>query len=72
MLLNYGYDFYAMNDTERYQNVSSENLDNVKHLEMSMMGIGWPVKALFAYIFYFPFFLIFCSIVFFYKKCKNN
>ena len=37
LLSHYGYDFEAMNDVERYKNVTKENLEKVKGLEISMM-----------------------------------
>lgn len=38
-----------------YENIAPENLKEVKAVESSMMGIGWPLKAIlfsFIYIFY--------------------
>ena len=54
----YGYDFHAMNDTERFLNVQSENLENVKRLEIGYFGVGWPLKAIMSYVFYSPYLLI--------------
>lgn len=45
LLSHYNYDFEAWNDPERFANVAAENMEQVKSLEMSMMGIGWPLKA---------------------------
>ncbi len=71
LLSNYGYDFEAMNDIERYLNVSKENFEKVKELERSMGGIGWPLKAiLFYFVFYLPYFLIVHLFNYFIKK--NN
>lgn len=71
LLSHYGYDFDSMNDVERFKNVTAENLDRVKNLEMSMMGIGWPLKAIMSYIIYCPYLLIVYFVTFFYKKKKN-
>ena len=58
LLSHLGYDFEAMNDIQRFQNVASENLDKVKKLRIAMMGIGWPLKAFIFYPFYLPYLLI--------------
>ncbi|MFB3386347.1 hypothetical protein [Flavobacterium sp. LAR06] len=58
LLSHLGYDFEAMNDIQRFQDVASENLDTVKKLRISTMGIGWPLKAFMFYPFYFPYLLI--------------
>lgn len=42
-----GYNHYGMNETELYANVSTSNIARVKSLEYSIMGIGWPLKAIF-------------------------
>jgi hypothetical protein len=70
LLSHYGYDFDAMNDVERYRNVTKENLGKVKGLEISMMGIGWPLKAFMVYIVYSPYLLIVYLATYFYKKNK--
>ncbi len=54
----YGYDFYAMNNTERFANVEPENLEKVKQLEIGYFGIGWPLKAIISSVFYSPYVLI--------------
>ncbi len=54
----YGYDFDAINDTERYLNVKSENLIKVKQLEIGYFGMGWPLNAILSFIFYSPYLLI--------------
>jgi len=58
LMSHYGYDFHAMNDTERFLNVQSENLENVKRLEIGYFGVGWPLKAIMSYVFYSPYLLI--------------
>lgn len=56
LMSHYGYDFDAMNDTERFQNVESENLKKVKQFEIGYFGIGWPLKAIMSFVFLFPVF----------------
>ena len=57
LMSHYGYDLDAMNDTERFQNVESVNLERVKQLETGYYGIGWPLKATMSFIFYSPYLL---------------
>ncbi len=59
LLSQNGFNFDAMNDSERYANVASENLDKVKSLEISKNGIGWPAKVMVIYPFYFVYILLF-------------
>lgn len=72
LLSHYGYNFDSMNDAERFENVNVENLKRVKNLEISIMGIGWPLKAIMSYIIYSPYPLIVYIITSFYKKMKNK
>lgn len=58
LLTNYGYNIDGMNDMERYGQVTDENMEQVKSLETSIMGIGWPLKAMIGYVVYIPYFLI--------------
>ncbi|GAA4798413.1 hypothetical protein GCM10023231_28960 [Olivibacter ginsenosidimutans] len=58
LLKHYGYDIDGMNETEFYRKVLPENLDKVKSLETSIMGIGWPLKAIMSFVFYSPYLLI--------------
>jgi len=58
LLSHYGYDYYAMNETERFAKVADENLKRVKELEISLLGVGWPVKAIMTFVFYSPYLLI--------------
>lgn len=58
LLNHYGYNFNGMNETEYYEHVSAENLVRVKNLEYSIKGIGWPLKAIMTFVFYFPYLLI--------------
>jgi hypothetical protein len=72
LLSLYGYDFEAMNDIERFANVTEENMKRVKNLEISIMGIGWPLKAIMSYAFYSPYLLIVYLITYLVKKSKKN
>lgn len=73
LLLNhYGYDLDAMNDSERYGNVESENLGKVKQIEISYFGIGWPLKAIMTYVFYLPYLLIVYPIGITFRKMKQK
>jgi hypothetical protein len=58
LMSHYGYDFDAMNDTERFGKVQDANLEKVKQLEIGYFGIGWPLKAIMSYVFYSPYLLI--------------
>ena len=44
-----------MSETEFFGNVLPENMDKVKRLETSVMGIGWPVKAIFGFVMTIPY-----------------
>jgi len=57
LLRNYGYNIDGMNDIEIYGNVSPNNLEQIKRLETSIMGIDWQLKALFGYVFVIPYLL---------------
>ena len=68
LLEHYGYNFEAMNDIERFGNVTPENMYRVKSLELSIMGIGWPLKVIMTYFFYFPYLLIVYLVTYLFKK----
>jgi hypothetical protein len=72
LLSHYGYDLDAMNDIERFTNVTEENMKRVKTLEISIMGIGWPLKAIMTYVFYSPFLLLVYLITYLFKKYKKE
>ena len=61
LLKHFGYNIDGMSETEFFGNVLPENLDKVKRLETSVMGIGWPVKAIFGFVMTIPY-LIFVYI----------
>jgi hypothetical protein len=58
LLAHYGYNIDGMNETEFYGKVAPENMERVKSLETSIMGIGWPLKAIMIYVVCFPYLLI--------------
>lgn len=59
LLTHYGYNFEGWSDKGGYyDNVAPGNLERVKTLVTSMMGIGWPLKAIMTYAFYSPYLLI--------------
>ena len=62
LLDQYGYNYDGLNVTERFQNVAAGNIDKVRKLETSIMGIGWPLKAIFGFLLAIPY-LIFVYIV---------
>jgi hypothetical protein len=72
LLAYYGYDFEAMNDHERFANVSAKNIERVKSLEMSMMGIGWPAKVIISYIAYSPYLALLYCVAYFINRIKGT
>ena len=58
LLSYYGYNIDGMNEAEFYEKVSEKKIERVKELQRSLMGIGWPLKAIMSYIYYFPYLLI--------------
>lgn len=72
LLSHYGYNFEAITDTERFGNVSAQNMERVKRLEVGMMGIGWPLKAFMTYMVYSPYLLIVYLISYLLKKYKKE
>ena len=65
LLEHYGCNIYGMSDTERYCKVLPEDMEQVKRMEISMMGIGWPLKAIFGIVILSPFFLLYLFAVLF-------
>lgn len=55
LLKHYGYNIDGMSESEFFGNVLPENMDRVKRLETSIMGIGWPVIALFGFAMTIPY-----------------
>lgn len=72
LLKHYGYNINGMDETEFYGKVLPENIDKVKSLETSIMGIGWPLKAIMTFIFYSPYLFIVYLIVYLIGKNKMN
>lgn len=58
LMAQYGYDFDAMNDTDRFEKVEPQNLERVKQLETGYYGIGWPLQAMMTFVFYLPYLLV--------------
>jgi hypothetical protein len=58
LLEHYGYNWEGWNDAERFKNVNSENLEIVNNILISVMGIGWPVKAFFGFVMFIPYLII--------------
>ncbi len=58
LLTHYGYVTDGASETERYGNVAPENLEQVKRLQLSVTGIGWPLKALMMFELYWPYLLV--------------
>jgi len=54
----YGYNIDGMNDEEFYGKVLPENMEKVKSIQISVMGIGWKLKAIFGFIAAIPYLLI--------------
>lgn len=72
LLYIYGYDFDAMNDAIRFRNVKSEDIERVKRLEISMMGVGWPAKAILGYLVYSPYLFFVYLVIFLWNKFKSR
>ncbi len=51
LLNHYGYSIDGMN----YENVLPENRERVETLVTSLMGIGWPLKAMFGFVVTIPY-----------------
>lgn len=73
LLSHLGYNFEAMNNVERFKNVTIEDLVKVKNLEKEMLGIGWPLKAILFYLFlYCPYLFIVYLASLLYRKNKTS
>lgn len=51
LLEQYIYNLDTINDTERFGKVSLDHIGIVKSLEINMMGIVWPLRAIMTYFF---------------------
>lgn len=72
LLKFYGYNIDGMNETEFYGKVLPENMDKVKNIETSIMGIGWPLKAIMSFPFYITYLFVVFFVYSFVKKLKNS
>lgn len=72
MLKHYGYNLDGMNETEFYGNVLPEHMEKVKSLEMSIMGIGWPLKAMLTWVYYSPYLLLVFFLIYWVGKKSNK
>ncbi len=72
MLKHYGYDLDGMNETEFYGNVLPEHMEKVKSLEMNIMGIGWPLKAILTWVYYSPYLLLVFLLIYWVGKKRNK
>lgn len=72
LLKYYGYNINGMNEKEFYGKVLPENMEKVKSLETSIMGIGWPLKAIMAFMFYSPYLLIVYGVRYFFVGRKTR
>ncbi len=72
LLEHYGYDIDGMNEAEFYGNVIPENMDKVKSIQRSIMGIGWPLKAIFAFVFCSPWIIVVYFVFYLTDKIKLN
>lgn len=72
LMSHYGYDFDAMNETDRFEKVGNENLEKVKQLEIGYFGIGWPLQAIMTFVFYLPYLLIVYLVGHLITKAKRN
>jgi amino acid transporter len=72
LLEHYGYDIDGMNETEFYGNVIPENMDKVKSIQRSIMEIGWPLKAIFAFVFCSPWIIVVYFVFYLTDKIKLN
>ena len=72
LLRNYGYNIDGMNNIEIYGKVSPSNMEQVKRLETSIMGIGWPLKAIIGYVFAVPYLLFIYLGKMLIKRLANN
>ena len=67
-----GFDFDGMSDAERVQNVAYKMRGEAVKLYLSNMGIGWPLKAIFAIIIFLPYPLIVWLFGLGYKKINKT
>ena len=47
-----------MSEPERCEKVLPENMERVTKLKNSIMGIGWPLKAMFGFVLLSPYLVV--------------
>lgn len=72
LLKHYGYNIDGMSESDFFGNVLPENMDKVKRLEISIMGIGWPLKAIFGFVMTIPYLAIVYLGKILFGRLKNN
>jgi len=58
LLKYYGFDIDGFNEINQFRGVAAKNLPVVKGIVNGVMGIGWPLKAIFGMISIVPIMLI--------------
>lgn len=71
LLHHYGYNLDGWTDLERYQNVDFKNMGKVKRLETDIMGIDWPLKAVFGYVTILPYVVMIFLVNIWIEKTKT-
>ncbi len=72
ILNKFGYNAYGMSDSEYFHNVKPENLTELKEIRDSKMGIGWPLKAIFATVFFALPMNLLITLIITVRKSKNQ
>lgn len=72
LLAHYGYNIDGMGEGETYGNVLPENMERVRSLRRSVMGIGWPLKAVFAFVTFSLYLIIVYVLYFVVKRYRAN
>lgn len=72
LLEHYGHNREGMSEAERYEKVLPANMDKVRSLETSIMGIGWPLKAILTIIIYLPYLSIVYSLAYLIGRKPKN
>jgi len=72
LLQHFGYNMDGINERARFKNVLPEHVTTVKSLEISIMGIGWPVKAMVVFVMCLPYLWVVNSINSLIKRINYN
>ena len=67
----YGYDLDGMSESECYRNVEPGDRVMVEGMLSHIMGIGWPLRAVFAYVIIIPFQIILSFIEYYVIRHKK-